>query len=232
MFISIFSYSLFSFSLNDSFENICNLSIGLFFVFVFIVFFHIGNNYFYENRRGPFLSFYARSVKNRTSKMGYFYFWNKLLFHDVRKTLQFTKITLQKYSLQKYFSWVLQLRPSKSINCQNDLIKDESPCVNDVNSNAIVTVFSIVPGNITRGLSTYRACKENLNCQREFKLFQFLLDTNREQLKVRKNDVTLQWFLCHSFVAMILWWPHCDGFVIMAFVIVFDYEHYFPIIWM
>lgn len=113
LFISIFSYSLFSFSLNDSFENICNFPIGLFFVFVFIVSFHIGNNYFYENRRGPFLSFYARSVKNRTFKMGYFYFWNKLLFHDVRKTLQFTKITLQKYSLQKYFSWVLQLRSLK-----------------------------------------------------------------------------------------------------------------------
>ena len=42
-------------------------------------------------------------------------------------------------------------------------------------------------------LKTYR---------RETKLFELLLDTNREELKIRKNDFTLKWLHFINFVAI------------------------------
>ena len=49
-----------------------------------------------------------------------------------------------------------------------------------------------------------------------FKLFKFLKDTNRKELNILKNDVTMQWLL--SFVAMtsLQWWC-CNNFAAVIF---------------
>ena len=54
--------------------------------------------------------------------------------------------------------------------------------------------------------------------QRETKLFEYSRNMNREEMSIRKNNVTLQWLRCNvfffnSFVAMVLLeWLRCNGF--------------------
>ena len=48
--------------------------------------------------------------------------------------------------------------------------------------------------------------------QRETKLFEFSLYTNREESNLRKNDITLQWLCFNGFVAMVF-----SSFVLLYF---------------
>ena len=53
--------------------------------------------------------------------------------------------------------------------------------------------------------------------QRETKLFVFSRDTNREELKIRKNNVNLQWLCNNDFTGMVLLqWLCCNGFVLIV----------------
>ena len=55
--------------------------------------------------------------------------------------------------------------------------------------------------------------------QRETKLFEYSRNMNREEMSIRKNDVTLQWLRCNvSFSIALLQWFCWNGFDVMAFV--------------
>ena len=53
--------------------------------------------------------------------------------------------------------------------------------------------------------------------QREAKLFEISRDTNMEELKIKKNDVTLQWLCCNDFVSVAsLQLFRCNSFTAIA----------------
>ena len=87
----------------------------------------------------------------------------------------------------------------------------------------MITLFSISTGTYCPGpqyrwslqdwcddwgqYSRYRSKKQLLLCllpgyfnQREIELFKFSRETDREDLNIRKNDVTLQWLYCNAYV--------------------------------
>ena len=70
--------------------------------------------------------------------------------------------------------------------------------------------------------------------QRETKLLEFSRDTNREELKIRKSDVTLQWLYGNSCTAMAsLRWLHCIGFLqwLLHLLLAYVYKQSYHLSW-